>query len=428
VSLPDPIEQLSANAISQMCTSVFGPIAGPVVDTQLMDLLGLGGSSNLAAFMSKIEAALQQIESQLAALQQAVSQILAGVTVIEEKIDDAEVQAALLNFTQNAVIVREIFTTYTNSLAAVASSDAATRTQGITDLYDLLSLDNAMKVATAMTGVQESFLPSLAEQKGLISYQTTLVLDAITAARGNEGWIDNEYEHGDDAPPVYTNPTGSYGVYQGITTFVGLQAAARQMLDAQVAGTFKAFLTVSTQGLILLNAAWLRTDQEPQVGAQVSAINNVIAAMLAMGNGICDAIDTQVGSVFQSVAKSAALPDGTQFSVDCQSWSGTCPWSGGDWVQWLLSSFSAPQRGDLDLAVIAEAPWTYPSAPNYKWLYSLYESDGGGLYPDTVKVVYVNDPDEPPSNLRWAQRYDPQKATSAFFEVLAPLQRPSVQV
>jgi len=124
----DAVEQLSLNALSAMSNSAFGSIAGPVVDAALVDFLGLGKSDSLAAFAAKIEAALEKIEDQLASPQKSVSSILAGIVVIEERIDDVEVQAALSTFGLQAGIVTEFFATYSNALTALSSSAPACET------------------------------------------------------------------------------------------------------------------------------------------------------------------------------------------------------------------------------------------------------------------------------------------------------------
>lgn len=281
----DAVRQLSLNTLSAMTNSAFGSIAAPVVDQELTDVLGIGGSNDLAGYMSKINAALNKIEHQLADLQASITSILAGITEIKEQINDVEVQAKLQAFSDNAGLVKELFVTYQDDIAGLTSSDASRRAAAITDLYGLLKTDNAVKIATAMTAAQEAFLPSLTEQKGLIEFQKSAVNDQMTAAsRSYDGFIVLQDQRYPASP--FTNAAGQYGSYSGFGLLSASQNAATTALDSIVLETFRAFVTVSIQGLTLLNAAWLNSIHEEQIKAQVVAIRKVLAAMVNFGAAI----------------------------------------------------------------------------------------------------------------------------------------------
>ena len=331
VVAPNPVKQASQNALSVMSNSAFGSILGPVVDSQLLDVLGLGNSNQLAAYMAQIQAALQQIENQLAQLQQSVNTILAGITQIEEEIADVNVQALLIQFGNNAGTITEFFTTYSDALAALAAP--ATQQQAIQDLFNLLQLDNAMTIASAMTAIQQAFNPTLTEQQGLIRYQNAIVQQAITNAGSSyQGW-STPPDTADSVP--ITNNAGQIGAYDGYDLFVSSQNAALAALDGVVVDTFRAFVTVSMQGLILLNGAWLNSIYEFQITTQVDAINGVLAAMVSFGQQTAPVVDNQVAATLQTYGHPVSGPAvnlAWNYYYTGQEVS-PCPF-GADWIQW----------------------------------------------------------------------------------------------
>jgi hypothetical protein len=71
---------------------------------------------------------------------------------------------------------------------------------------------------------------------------------------------------------------------------------ADDQLRTAVCGTFEAFLTAQTQGLVLLSTSWLGSIHENQIGQQVHAIAAVLVAMTAFETEVIKTIDEQVAS------------------------------------------------------------------------------------------------------------------------------------
>ena len=398
----DAVRQLSLNTLSAMTNSAFGSIAAPVVDQELTDVLGIGGSNDLAGYMSKINAALNKIEHQLADLQASITSILAGITEIKEQINDVEVQAKLQAFSDNAGLVKELFVTYQDDIAGLTSSDASRRAAAITDLYGLLKTDNAVKIATAMTAAQEAFLPSLTEQKGLIEFQKSAVNDQMTAAsRSYDGFIVLQDQRYPASP--FTNAAGQYGWYSGFGLLSASQNAATTALDSIVLETFRAFVTVSIQGLTLLNAAWLNSIHEEQIKAQVVAIRKVLAAMVNFGAAIPAMVDGQAASNLQTYGKRISPNDaGYTWNQDGHRLPGN-PY-GQDWIQWHTDGGSP---------WAAQAPWSY----NRAWNTLLCNSA------DRVAYIMSSDHAGSVQPVPAPSRFNPS-AASKLVAFLAPLNSP----
>lgn len=366
--IPDPIMQASQNALSAMSNSAFGSILGPVVDTQLLNLLGIGGSSALADYMSKIQAALSQIEGQLAQLQQSVATIVAAITEIKEQITEVNVERLLLDFNHNSVVVTQHFTLYQDALSGLTSSNPAVQKQGIAGLFDLLSLDNTTVIATAMTNIQQDFLPSLAELDGLIKFQNAVVQQAITA-RGSASDYWNVSSNPNDSVPI-TNPAGQIGTYNGYGLFANSQGAATDALNGVVVDTFRAFVTVSIQGLILLNAGWLNSIYENEVQKQVDGINKVLAAMVDFGKQIVGVVDQQVAANLKTYGKPLGGPAAQgQYNWDYGRGNvqpGNPVPFGADWIQWQSDTdANHPQT----IPFLIQAPWDYGNNIIQLWYY-----------------------------------------------------------
>jgi hypothetical protein len=71
-------------------------------------------------------------------------------------------------------------------------------------------------------------------------------------------------------------------------------------LRTAVAGAFKAFMTVQTQGLALLNDAWLGSIHERQIKQQVAAIQVVLDAMRDFEALLIATIDQQIAASLQT--------------------------------------------------------------------------------------------------------------------------------
>lgn len=393
----DAVGQLSLNTLSAMTNSAFGSIAGPVVDEELIDILGIGGSSDLAGYMDKINAALDKIEHQVADLQASITSILAGITEIKEQINDVEVQAKLQVFSDNAGVVKEYFITYQDDIEGLTSPDASRRTAAIKDLYGRLNTDNAVKIATAMTAIQEAFLPSLIEQKGLIEFQKSLLNDQMTgASSADDGFIVLGDQDHPNSP--FTNSAGQYGWYSGYGLLGIAQNAATTVLNSSVLDTFRAFVTVSIQGLILLNAAWLNSIHEEQIKAQVDAIRKVLAAMVNFGAAIPAMVDAQAASNLQTYGKRISPnDDGYTWDQDDGRRLPGNPYTQ-DWIQWYT---------DYESADAACTPWNYSLVYN-----SLFWNKQDRVF----MVMRPGDGDTTPA----PSRYNPG-AASGLVAFLAPL-------
>jgi hypothetical protein len=280
-----------------------------------------------------------------------VQTILASVTEIKEQIGDVQVQAMLLSFSNNAGVVKEFFATYTDSLSSLASSDPDTQKAGATDLFTLFSLNNAMKVAQAMTAIQQAFLPGLSEQEGLLQFQKIVVNNAMMSAGSSYDGFQPASQPAQSVP--LTNAAGQIGAYSGAGLLAASQQAATHALDSVVLDTFRAFVTVSIQGLILLNGAWLGTIHAAQIRAQVQAIEAVLAAMADFADAVPALVDTQAGVNLQAYGKRVTI-SGKRWDHGGGNVSDQNPY-GPDWIQW-----EPGLTDDGRLApYIAQAPWTY---------------------------------------------------------------------
>ena len=383
--MDDQVAALSRGILSKLANSAFGNIAGPLVSSKLGDLLGIGGTDKLAAYLDKIEAQLAQMQSEIVALQASVNQILAGETAIEEKIADAELQQALENFTIAATTVREAFSTYTDIVGGLASTDSATQQEAATELYGLLDLENVQAIASAMTVVQEFFAPSLSEMKGLIDYQTDVMVGAAFAyASDSDNLVGQPPRYG---PPWAVIPNCTY--WQSRNILVGGRDAAANAAETVVLPTLAAFATLQAQGLTLLNTAWLNTMHEPQIAGQAKAIDRVLQAMVQWGAAVPPLVDAGVASNLQQLGKRVNDPwtDGMRWDfgngdVTSDNRFGT------DWLMWSTSQ--DPADPDASAPMIAYQPWKlvsvnrsllhYGPSPPYS-----YTSTGVQAY-DTVDL------------------------------------------
>ena len=412
----DAVEQLSVNALSALTQSAFGSVAGPLVNSELLDIFGIGKTDKLAEYMNKINAELQKIEGELSQLQASVGQVLQGITEIKEQIGDVQVQAMLLSFGTNAGIVKEYFTTYNDAIGAISSTDEGTKASAISDLYDLLKLDNALKIATAMTAIQQAFLPSLTEQEGLIGYQKIALANAIlTFGAGYDSFVPTS--HPDGSVPM-RNSAGQIGWYVGLDLMTKSQGAATTCLNGAVLDTFRAFVTTSIQGLVLLNAAWLNTIHESQIKDQVLDIQNVLAAMVNFAKVYPAVVDAQVAANLQAQGKRLTL-SGFQWDHGNGVVLGDNPF-GQDWIQWEQGEYSTPAdpaNSGKFLPFMAQAPWTY----NWRWQQTVLDSPGRiWLSPDDMQMTQQVGPPPGPS------RYDPN-APSDLLAFLSPLAAATTQ-
>jgi len=354
--------ELSTNAISVMTQSVFGSILGPVVNEQLLDWLGLGSSDELADYMNQIEAQLAQMETQLVQLQTSLDQILSQEAVIEEQFSDVEVQQLLSNFVTQATTIKQNFQSYVDAITGLSSTDRKMQGEAIGDLFQLCGLVNMQSVAGAMTGAQQVFLPTLAEQRGLIDLQHDLVRGVIVDFAAN---VEN-YRIATNGPIVYPNgvsqadpralPSGNGVFASGAIDGDGHNLAGNAM-STSIAGAFKAFLTLQTQGLILLNMAWLGSIHEDQITAQVTAIQAVLSAMKAFEAAVVATVDDQVALSLQTMGQrltGLAASNNIRYDYGGGDVRMQYPLSD-DWIMWGQSQFGLLSPS----IVMVYQPWTY---------------------------------------------------------------------
>lgn len=363
-TMPDPgndARALSVNAIRVMTGKVFGDIAGPVVSTELLDMLGLGPTSHVEEYLKQIQAKLDEMQHQITALQTSVAEILNGVTVVQSQLPGIEVQQLLASLTASTNLIRQNFQSYVDCVAALQTGDPAKVAQAGQDLFQLLGLINIGQVASAMTTIQYLFLPQLQEQKGLIELQHDLIRASIVdfaahpdnyRVATNPPRTDPDGRSRADGLAI---PSGS-GVFRCAAIVDEGHARADAVLRDSVAATFKAFMTVQTQGLILLNNAWLKSNHESQIVQQVAAVQRVLDGMKAFEQAVVITVDDQVAT---SLKVSGQRLTGVAASNDIRYDYGygdvrmQYPLSD-DWLMWDVY---LDRRLDMMLT-----PWTYQPA------------------------------------------------------------------
>lgn len=361
---------LSSNAISAMARSVFGDIAGPVISNDLLDMLGLGKTSHVEEYLKQIQAKLDEMQTQIAQLQVSIGEILNGIAIIQEQIPGIEVQQILQSFSQQATLIKQNFQSYADAVASLTSKNPGVIDQVVTDLFQLLGLINMQQVATAMTTIQQLFLPALAEQRGLIDLQHDVVRAAIV------GFAANPENFRIATKPPHQLTDGRWiadrraipcanGVFASSEIVLQGHAKANSVLRASVSDAFKAFMTVQTQGLTLLRVAWLGSIHEDQVKRQSIAIQAVLDAIKGFEATVVAAVDAQVAD---SLKTSGQRLSGTAATNDIRYDYGfgdvrmEYPLST-DWLMW-----TSTQDGG-DGIIVAQTPWTYKSSTSAKLWY-----------------------------------------------------------
>jgi hypothetical protein len=376
----DDVRKMTVNAIQVLSNSYLGNIAGPVISDDILDILGLGSTSEIAAYLSRIEQQLDQIQGEIEQLQQSVNAILAGITEIKDQIADVEIQAKLQDFAEQSDAVKQHFSLYADAIMGLASGDKDKIQSSANDLFDLLSLDNLDRIATAMTNIQEIYSPSLSEAKSLIDMQTGLVTKAIRDYASNPenylrlpngnlqiltGWTEGQPQ---PTPTTSHVSSCSYIVDHG-------HIEADSTLTSVVADVFKAFITVELQGLILLSMGWLSSIHEPQIPAQISGIQRILREMTAFEPAVLQAIDREVSDCLHSFGQplTGYAAGGDQTWVDCRKGPSTNPLGdtgypfSNDWIMWLIDSYQ-------EVLYLAHQPWTFKQEEMVRL------SDGGWIF------------------------------------------------
>jgi hypothetical protein len=255
-----------------------------------------------------------------------------------------------------------------------------------------------------MTAVQNSFLPALTEQEGLLQFQKIVVNNAVISAGSTCNTFFPSSDPGESVP--FRDPSGQIGVYKGLGLFRLSQDAATDSANTVVLDTFRAFVTVSIQGLILLNAAWLGSIHEDQVKSQVVATQAVLSAMVEFGNGLASLVDAQVASNLQTYGK-RPLIDGILWDCGGGNVTSNNPF-GADWIQWDPGEGQYPGKPAMQCPYLAQAPWSYNTH-----LHQITLDSQGRIWVGSDFESW-NFPPPGPS------RYDPAQA-SAMHSFLAPL-------
>ena len=352
---------LSKNAIETMTKSVFGDIAGPVISNDLLDFLGLGDANEIEEYLQKIQSQLADMQAQIVQLQASVDQVLNGIAVIEEQIPEVEVQQMLASFAQQSAMVKQNFQSYVDAVTGLTSATPDVVTQAAADLFQLQGLINMQDVSTAMTVIQQLFVPSLAEEKGLIDLQNDVIRAAIVdfAANPENYRIQTnpplQYPNGKSIADTRAIPSGN-GVFASSAIVDYGHSKSDELLRTSVGDTFKAFITIQTQGLILLSTAWLGTIHEDQIKQQVSQIQSVLDAMKAFEPTVVKTVDDQVATSLQASGQrltGIAASNDIRYDYGNGDVRMQYPLSD-DWLMWAQS------EGVLGQGIgMAFAPWTY---------------------------------------------------------------------
>jgi hypothetical protein len=361
-STPDPqkdAERIAIGAINELSRSAFGSLAGPVVSSDILGLLGIGGSSSEDAYLQQIESKLDAISKQLTALQQTVDgiktttdEILRDVAALQSELQqdtiDIELQAALQAFSDNRILIGENFRTYANAVEAIGGSDPEQRVRGARSLFEVFSTLNLEAIAVGMQKIQALFDPGLSAQKSVPQLLFTRAQPALDLAASHATSTVNLWEEAGGTPWV-SDVVPTLQQLNGLLRGGPVAAALKNVADTQskqTASVFRSFLAVQTQALALLTTAWIRTEQASQIQQLIQSLS---AALSAMGK-FCDNFLQGDGSMwpgFDAYFKQKVLSSTSKIGAPASqgSWMVYDPHNGGrregssfplndDWLVW----------------------------------------------------------------------------------------------
>lgn len=359
----DEESELFATALAK---SVFGDVAGSVVSAEVLGVLGLGQAPDYTSYFNQINAKLDQLSIQAVQIQQSIDKVQAGIATIEEQITESSIQPMLLNFSQCATVISTNFGSYRAAVTALLSSDKTVQTQGIQQLYNLFSVTNAQIISENLQNIQNAFVPTLSEEKGLLEYQFDHILDATIAYSSNS---DNYKLPALPGNAVWQEIPSTGGLWAGELIMTGSYAAATATMKQDVANTLTAFLNIQLQGLILLNAAWIGSINEGQLQPIVTNLKAIVQQIASFYDNAVPKINNQVAANLQQFGKYMVGP-----AASSQTWGGDIGYLVPGWVltdindpyvgypmsnDWIMWNRAYPGSPVGDMAFVYQ-PWAQP--------------------------------------------------------------------
>lgn len=284
--------------LASLLSSVVTNVVADLITNAIMSLLGLDTDESQAAYEAAVTSKLAAIQDELQQVLAGVAAIEQGITEIKAEIVDSELQNALEVYTTNKNVITQNFETYSNAVQGLAQS--ATQTEAIKQIYELLKLQNMDIVAQAMLNISDELLGS-GELRGILDYQVDVAYAAISsfpATLGNLQFVSS-------APlqqPPFAVPDPYLGIpvvnlmndnlpfYDGFAiVYRSIAMGSAQAITQQIIPTWSAALTIQLQGLMLLTIAWNNTIQASQLTQHVTNIQNQIAKMRAWWGIFADA-------------------------------------------------------------------------------------------------------------------------------------------
>jgi hypothetical protein len=268
---PNP-GSVAEDLMKSLATSILGKAASSVLDPMVLGFLGTGDSSDLAAYLDKIEGQLAEMQGQLRQLQDSVDLIVRALPIIEEQFEDVDMQNKLDAVNRTSASITTNFETYVNAVHALAASDAARAKEAAREIFELMDVINLKSVAENMTVLQDLFIAPNAQAKGLIDLQHHYVRQGIL-----EWASDREHYRYKGNPPCKIQSDD--GVFESERIVSCGHSLADDLLSKGVAQVFRKFVAVELQGLMLLTVGWTDSVQEPQLNDQVHALQRVLNGM-----------------------------------------------------------------------------------------------------------------------------------------------------
>ncbi|MFZ6743701.1 hypothetical protein ACO0LC_10780 [Undibacterium sp. JH2W] len=319
-------------------SGVVGKVAGEVIGGPILDLFGLG-EKDYTKYLENIQSQLadmrSEINQQMGAVQQGISEIKAAVTAISIDTKDQKLQLALQMYTPNKNKINQNFISFANAIAGCASKDTTKSARSVKEIFDLLQITNMNSISEAMMNIHDGVYGS-GQMTGIIDYQVDVCYGAVVkwASISKNLW------------PEYGLPPFDYEDYSKVM-FEASPIMNRE-LNQVVLPNLKAMLTVQLQGLALLTRAWTGTAQESQLKlhimnltAQITKIKGLYAVMTATAKYDKFVQDTIVAlakplqqEVYDQYVESLRGPDGNVGDGNLRYWRFSKPPFGKDWVGW----------------------------------------------------------------------------------------------
>lgn len=347
----DPLKdakKIAVGEINAVAKDKLGAVLGPVLGDDLVDLLGLGSHTpDYTAYFEQIEQGIDELKSQLQALQQAVAQIqqklgeaLEDIRQLQEEVIESEMQAALRSFVDRSAIIRQSFESFVNAVAALSSADPDDRRQAASDLFELLDLLNLQQVAIALADLRSLVNPTLSGSSGLPDLHLKKLGAALAAAVPDDGHY------------VASGPFGD--IAWGADLSARIEAPIQAELG-HAGATFRAFAHAELQGLILLTVGWGNTIQSPQLLDHVQSLDDALARLGRFEAEVLEGTASFPGIEPLYRQKLTALTSGGGRFAGAHCWSSSLPrLDGSEWrtpfpSAWLAWSLVDPQTASIAL-------------------------------------------------------------------------------